>query len=63
MTFDGGAIAHVDFRVRCEHLGHGEEVFLVQEGDDKRQKVRFLFLGVKMKPVTQLLVDSCECNC
>ena len=34
-----GAIAHVNFRVRCERLGHGEEVFLVQEGDSKRQKV------------------------
>lgn len=37
-----GAIAHVNFRVRCERLGHGEEVFLVQEGDAKRQKVRGL---------------------
>lgn len=36
---ESGAIAHVNFRVRCETLGHGEEVFLVQAGDDKRQKV------------------------
>ena len=26
-----GAVAHVNFRVRCETLGHGEEVFLVAE--------------------------------
>lgn len=24
-----GCIAHVTFRVRCETLGHGEEVFLI----------------------------------
>jgi hypothetical protein len=35
-----GAIAHVNFRVRCETLGHGEEVFLAQELDTRRQKVR-----------------------
>jgi hypothetical protein len=35
-----GAIAHCNFRVRCETLGHGEDVFLVQEKDTKRQKVR-----------------------
>ena len=37
---ESGAIAHVNFRVRCETLGHGEEVFLVPKDDDKRQKVR-----------------------
>jgi hypothetical protein len=35
-----GAIAHVNFRVRCEKLGHGEDVFLMEEGDTKMQKVR-----------------------
>ncbi len=40
IAVENGAIAHVNFRVRCETLGHGEEVFLVQEGDSKRQKVR-----------------------
>jgi hypothetical protein len=25
-----GYVAHVNFRVRCEGLGHGEEVFLVE---------------------------------
>ena len=39
VTVESGAIAHVNFRVRCETLGHGDEVFLVQEGDTKRQKV------------------------
>ena len=37
-----GNVAHVNFRVRCEGLGYGEEVFLVQDGDDKMQKVRLL---------------------
>jgi len=32
--FEVGAVAHVTFRVRCETLGHGEEVFLVAEGAD-----------------------------
>ena len=30
---DSGSVAHVSFRVRCETLGHGEEVFLVKEED------------------------------
>ena len=38
-----GNVAHVNFRVRCEGLGYGEEVFLVQDGDDKMQKVRLFF--------------------
>lgn len=38
--FDVGAVTHVNFRVRCEQLGHGEEVFLVAEGDEGMQKVR-----------------------
>jgi hypothetical protein len=37
---EAGAMAHVNFRVRCETLGHGEDVYLLQEGDVKRQKVR-----------------------
>jgi hypothetical protein len=28
-----GYVAHVRFRVRCEALGHGEEVFLVAAED------------------------------
>lgn len=34
-----GSVAHVNFRVRCETLGYGEEIFLIQDGDDKMQKV------------------------
>uniref|UniRef100_A0A7S2Y679 Alpha,alpha-trehalose-phosphate synthase (UDP-forming) n=1 Tax=Entomoneis paludosa TaxID=265537 RepID=A0A7S2Y679_9STRA len=38
--FEVGAVAHVNFRVRCESLGYGEEVFLVAEdegtGHEKR---------------------------
>lgn len=29
--FEAAAVAHVHFRVRCETLGHGEEVFLVPD--------------------------------
>jgi hypothetical protein len=36
----GGAIAHVNFRVRCETLGHGEDVYLVEKNDTQMQKVR-----------------------
>ena len=35
-----GAIAHVNFRVRCEKLGYGEDVYLIQDDDTKMQKVR-----------------------
>ena len=37
---EAGSIAHVQFRARCEKLSHGEEVFLVQEGDSGMRKVR-----------------------
>jgi hypothetical protein len=39
--FEVGAVAHVTFRVRCEKLGHGEEVFMVMDGDPTMQKVSF----------------------
>jgi len=39
-SFESGAVAHVNFRVRCETLGHGEEVFLVAQGDEGHSKVR-----------------------
>lgn len=29
--FEAAAVTHVHFRVRCETLGHGEEVFLVPD--------------------------------
>jgi hypothetical protein len=38
-SFEVGAVAHVNFRARCESLGHGEEVFLVAEEDKGRTKV------------------------
>jgi hypothetical protein len=47
---EAGAIAHVNFRVRCEKLGHGEEVYLLQQGDVKRQKVRFDGCSVPVCP-------------
>jgi hypothetical protein len=37
--FDVGAVAHVNFRVRGERLGHGEEVFLVAQDDPTMQRV------------------------
>ena len=33
-------IANVRFRVRCETLGHGEEVYWQQQGDTSMQRVR-----------------------
>jgi hypothetical protein len=39
VTTENISMAHVNFRVRCEQLGHGEAVYLVQEGDSKMQKV------------------------
>lgn len=39
LSAEAGALAHVNFRVRCEALGHGEAVYLVEEGDAKMQKV------------------------
>lgn len=38
--FEAGAVAHVSFRVRCEKLGHGEEIFLVADGGGGSRKVR-----------------------
>ena len=35
-------IAHVNFRVRCETLGHGDEVFLVPDEGQGARKVGFL---------------------
>ena len=39
VTSETGALAYVNFRVRGETLGHGETVYLIQEGDAKMQKV------------------------
>jgi hypothetical protein len=36
-----GNVAHVNFRVRCEGLGHGEEVFLVEGTTSSTNKVRY----------------------
>lgn len=33
-----GDVAHVNFRVRCNGLGYGEEVFLVAKDDVKGQE-------------------------
>lgn len=30
---DSGSVAHVNFRVRCEYLGHGENIFLFRADD------------------------------
>eukprot|EP00529_Nitzschia_sp_RCC80_P007412 CAMPEP_0113480238 /NCGR_PEP_ID=MMETSP0014_2-20120614/21768_1 /TAXON_ID=2857 /ORGANISM="Nitzschia sp." /LENGTH=1302 /DNA_ID=CAMNT_0000373653 /DNA_START=126 /DNA_END=4034 /DNA_ORIENTATION=+ /assembly_acc=CAM_ASM_000159 len=45
-----GNVAHVNFRVRCEGLGYGEEVFLVQDGDDKMQKPIPLYTTATTQP-------------
>lgn len=35
-----GSLAHVNFRVRCETLGHGEIVKLVRADDNEMAQVR-----------------------
>jgi hypothetical protein len=56
-TFEVGAVAHVNFRVRCESLGHGEEVYLVAEGDKGRTKVGVVSLLDRMS-ITGLRVRT-----
>jgi hypothetical protein len=36
---EAGLVANVSFRVRCERLGYGEEVFLVPDDAQGMQKV------------------------
>ena len=36
---EGGCIAHLNFHVRCETLGHGEGVFLVRSDDPHLARV------------------------
>jgi len=58
--FEVGAVAHVNFRVRCDKLSHGEEIFLVAESDQGMQKVRLRFLSREMlnRVVYNLFVES-----
>ena len=37
---EGGCIAQLNFRVRCETLGHGESVYLVSSDDPDLTRVR-----------------------
>jgi hypothetical protein len=46
--FEVGSVAHVTFRVRCESLGHGDEVFLVPSGDKGTNKVRSSTAGMSI---------------
>lgn len=48
----GGSIAHVNFRVRGEKLGHGEEVFLVQQDDVAMRKVRWRWVLLRVSEFT-----------
>ena len=41
--FGAGAVAQVSFRVKCESLGHGEEVFLVAQSEQGVQRVSVRF--------------------
>lgn len=45
--------AHVNFRVRCETLGHGDEVFLVSDEGQGPSKV--CFDGVKANQLDEYL--------
>ena len=38
---EGGALAHLNFRVRCETLGHGEGVFLIRSTDPHLTRVSY----------------------
>ena len=38
---EGGALAHLNFRVRCETLGHGDGIFLVRSDDPHLTRVSF----------------------
>jgi trehalose 6-phosphate synthase/phosphatase len=48
--FDVGAVAHVNFRVRGERLGHGEEVFLVAQDDPTMQRAIPLYTSATQFP-------------
>lgn len=44
--FEAAAVAHVHFRVRCETLGHGEEVYLVPHGGGiAKVSLNYLLVG------------------
>jgi hypothetical protein len=47
---EGGSTAHVNFRVRGEKLGHGEEVFLVQQDDAGMRKMVPLYTTATAHP-------------
>jgi hypothetical protein len=51
-AFEVGAVAHVNFRVRCESLGHGEEVYLVAEEDKGRTKVGDIACRAPLDPMS-----------
>ena len=57
---DVGSIAHVNFRVRCEKLGYGEEVFLVQEDDTEMRKVRIFVHSFAMLHLSSIGTRSVE---
>jgi hypothetical protein len=40
---EGGGIAKVTFRVRCETLGHGEAIFLYPDDETIRVSTKFAF--------------------
>jgi hypothetical protein len=52
-AFDVG-VAHVNFRVRCETLGHGDEVFLCSDEGQNARKV-----GLDMRAFLPINVLSC----
>ena len=53
-------IANVRFRVRCETLGHGEEVYWQQHGDSGMQKVRTLTREIGGKRIALVLGVTCH---
>ena len=59
VDFEAAAVAHVHFRVRCETLGHGEEVYLVPDGGGTA-KVGFSRYTVSssLKPPQNTVADA-----
>ena len=57
--FGFGAVAYVNFRVRCEGFGYGEEIFLVaKDATSGHEKVRDMLLRRKKESLVPLEIMS-----
>ena len=55
---ESAAVAQVEFRVRCETLGHGEEVFLIRSDDPNLTSVSGKDVTKSCKFKTLSLTDT-----